>query len=312
MEEEQKRNNRVQTIKRIIILSVITLIIIPIIMCIVLFYKLNKLEDKLDKYTTVTVQTGMNAVVLSEKTNNIVSDDSHNKDKLEDNKAAEAIAKVTNDVKEEKNRVYLTFDDGPSQYTSKLLDILSVYNVKATFFVTGQTTDKDKALIKRMYDEGHTVGMHSFSHDYEDIYSSVSAFKKDYEKISSFIEEITGEKPKYYRFPGGSSNTISKLDMQKFIDVLDKDGVKYYDWNAANMDATGSVLTQKELIDNILDGVKENNTSIVLMHDAAGKKSTIDSMPKVIEKLRLNGYTLLPIDDQTPLIRHVQDANDEK
>ena len=157
MEEEQKRTNRVKVIKRIIILSVITLIIIPIIMCIVLFYKLNKLEDKLDKYTTVTVQTGMNAVVLSEKTNNIVSDDSHNKDKLEDNKAAEAIAKVTNDVKEEKNRVYLTFDDGPSQYTSKLLDILSVYNVKATFFVTGQTTDKDKALIKRMYDEGHTV-----------------------------------------------------------------------------------------------------------------------------------------------------------
>ncbi len=311
MEEEQKRNNRVQTIKRIIILSVITLIIIPIIMCIVLFHKLNKLEDKIDKYTTVIVQTGMNAVALSDKT--------EKDNDLEEQKTTEArqtMAEVKGEskeeVKEDKNRVYLTFDDGPSQYTSKLLDILSVYNVKATFFVTGQTTDKDKALIKRMYDEGHTVGMHSFSHDYEDIYSSVSAFKKDYEKISKFIEDITGEKPKYYRFPGGSSNTISKLDMQKFIDVLDKDGVKYYDWNAANMDATGSVLTQKELIDNILDGVKENNTSIVLMHDAAGKKSTIDSMPKVIEKLRLNGYTLLPIDDQTPLIRHVQDANDEK
>lgn len=330
MDEEQERRKRIQIIKRIIVATFVILLILPTFLCGLLLNKVHHLEGEVNDYkeTINIIKLEQNDVVGKsqdildsiEKLQNQKYDAANNESATQKPEGEENKNKNTgsnnngNDNNGSNNsqsvplktkRVYLTFDDGPSKYTNELLDTLAKNNVKATFFVTGKAAENNKELVKRMYDEGHTVGMHSYSHDYNKIYSSVKEFTNDLNKVSGLIESITGEKPKYYRFPGGSSNTISENDIFDYIDVLDKKNIVYVDWNAANMDATGAVLTSEELIDNILEGIKNNNNSVVLMHDTAAKKATIESIPKLIKELNKRGYVLLPIDEDAPLVQHV-------
>lgn len=203
-------------------------------------------------------------------------------------------------------RVYLTFDDGPSVNTPRILDILKEYNVKATFFVNGKTTDFSKEMYKRIVDEGHTLAMHSYSHSYEDIYASVNAFSKDINKLADYLEEVTGVRPKYYRFPGGSSNNNTKVSIKKLIKHLNSKGIRYFDWNVQNSDAQARVLSKEELVANVVTGVNRYQDSIVLMHDARSKDNTVESLPILIERLQQSGAQILPIDDDTPSIVHVE------
>lgn len=146
--------------------------------------------------------------------------------------------------------IYLTFDDGPStKNTARLLDILKEENVKATFFLTDKTnTDY---LIKKMYDEGHTIGLHTASHNYKYIYSSTTNFIKDIEKIQEKVARITGEKSSIIRFPGGSSNTVSSFNpgiMCTLSNMVIEKGYHYFDWNVSSGDA-GSKRSKKILIE---------------------------------------------------------------
>lgn len=208
-------------------------------------------------------------------------------------------------------KVYLTFDDGPSENTSEVLKILKKNNIKATFFVVGRTDDRAKELYKQIYDEGHTLAMHSYTHNYQAIYKSVNAYKKDITKLSDLLYDITGERPKYLRFPGGSSNAVSKVDMKKVILYTKEEGLKYYDWNVINGDATGKKMSDKEMVSSVVSGVKQYETSIVLMHDCAGKEQTVKTLPSVIKKLKKMKVTFLPINDTTKLIQHIK-AEDVK
>ncbi len=202
-------------------------------------------------------------------------------------------------------KVYLTFDDGPSKNTSRILDILDDYGVKATFFVNGRKGNKATAMYKRIVKEGHTIGMHSYSHKYEDVYASLSSFKNDYQRIHDLIQKKTGVDCKLYRFPGGSSNKVSGQDMTYFIDFLNKNSIKYFDWNISSGDATSKAYTSDELIENVMNDVVKYKTSVVLLHDAADKDKTVEALPKLIESLQSKGAIIIPISDDTDLIQHV-------
>lgn len=203
-------------------------------------------------------------------------------------------------------RVYLTFDDGPSKNTEKILGILKEYDVHATFFVIGKEDDFSKSMYKRIVEEGHTLGMHSYSHKYNEIYQSKKAFFQDYRKIKKLLYEVTGQRPVYYRFPGGTSNTISKVSMKSLASGLTKRGSVYFDWNAMNGDATGKDLTKKQMINNVLEDVKIHNTSVVLMHDTADKNKTVEMLPDLLGELKKMKVDVLPIDGDTPLVQHVK------
>ncbi|MCR4998360.1 MAG: polysaccharide deacetylase [Lachnospiraceae bacterium] len=202
-------------------------------------------------------------------------------------------------------KVYLTFDDGPSANTSRILDVLDDYNVKATFFVVGKTDDESKALYKRIVDEGHTIAMHSYSHNYSDLYQSLDSFSADFERIQNTIYDATGVESHLYRFPGGSSNQVSNTNMSEYIRYLNEHNITYMDWNVSSGDATSAAYTADELVENVMSDVVKYKTSVVLLHDADGKTTTVDALPKMIESLQSQGALILPISEDTTLIQHV-------
>ena len=202
--------------------------------------------------------------------------------------------------------VYLTFDDGPSIYTDEILDILAKYKVKATFFVIGKVDEPSKDIYKRIVEEGHTLGMHSYSHVYNKIYNSIEDFDKDFTKLWKLLYDTTGYKPSIFRFPGGSDNLVNKNGIEKFIRYLNDASTVYFDWNVVNGDATGVQYTEEQLIDNVLNGVETKKTSIVLMHDSQAKKTTVDSLPKLLEDLIMGGAEILPLDNDISPIQMIK------
>ena len=188
---------------------------------------------------------------------------------------------------------------------SEIISELKQYNVKATFFVIGKTDDLSKEMYKKIVEEGHTLGMHSYSHKYSVIYDSMSAFEQDFNQIHDYLKEVTGVDCKYYRFPGGSSNQVSNSDMREFIRYLNDRGITYYDWNVSSGDATSQAYTADELIQNVMGDVTKYKTSVVLMHDSAVKPATVEALPALIEQLQGIGAEILPIDENTATVHHV-------
>lgn len=198
---------------------------------------------------------------------------------------------------------FLTFDDGPNiSVTPKVLDILKEENVKATFFLIDKTnTDY---LIKRMYDEGHTIGLHTASHNYKYIYSSTTNFIKDIEKIQEKVARITGEKSSIIRFPGGSSNTVSSFNpgiMCTLSNMIIEKGYHYFDWNVSSGDA-GSKRSKKNTYRNVTNNLSKNRANVVLMHDIYD--STVDAVKDIIKYGKDNGYTFEKITMDTEMYTH--------
>lgn len=203
-------------------------------------------------------------------------------------------------------RVYLTFDDGPSANTDRILDILDQYGVKATFFVVGKEGYADQ--YRRIVEDGHTLAMHSYSHKYSEIYASLDAYKEDLTKLHDFLYELTGEDCNIVRFPGGSSNTISHVDMWDLIDYLNKENMVYFDWNVSSGDAARGRISTAQITKNVLDNIGQYNNAVVLFHDAAGKDSTVDALPAIIEKiLESDNTVLLPISEDTVSVQHLHE-----
>ena len=202
-------------------------------------------------------------------------------------------------------KVYLTFDDGPSDNSDRILDILDDYNVKATFFVVGKEDDASKAVYQRIVNEGHTLAMHSYSHKYASIYASLDAFEEDFYRIQNLLYDVTGVDCDLYRFPGGSSNQVSNTDMTDYIRFLNEENVRYLDWNVASGDATSAAYTSDDLVENVMSDVVKYKTSVVLLHDADNKDQTVEALPKLIEQLQEVGAVILPVSEDTELIQHV-------
>ena len=193
-------------------------------------------------------------------------------------------------IPEYQGTIYLTFDDGPGPYTAELLDVLKKYGVKVTFFVTGRGDD---SLILREYNEGHTVGLHTFSHNYATIYRSVDAFFEDLYAIQNRVKNITGETMTLMRFPGGSSNTVSaRYDgrtriMSQLVKEVEKRGFTYFDWNVSSGDAE-RVATSDGVFERVVSALKEGGSSVVLQHDI--KDFSVQAVERIIQYGLDNGY----------------------
>ncbi len=208
-------------------------------------------------------------------------------------------------VKDKEKTIYLTFDDGPSSYTPEILDILDKYNVKATFFVINTNYNK---YMKNIVDRGHTIALHSYTHDYKKIYASEDAYYKDLQLISDTVYKETGVRTKIIRFPGGGSNTISRNHckgiMSKITKGVEEKGYHYFDWNVSSGDADGNNVPVQKLIDQCKKVPKYSNTIVVLMHDTKAKHTTVDALPTIIENYKAMGYKFSAITDKTPPVHH--------
>ena len=200
--------------------------------------------------------------------------------------------------------VYLTFDDGPSPRTSEILDILKKYNVKATFFVTNQNSQYDY-LIKRAYDEGHTIGLHTSSHNYHEIYASEDAYFADLQAIQDKVYNITGYRSTIIRFPGGSSNTVSRFNpgiMTRLTQLVEERGFYYHDWNVDSEDAAGA--NEERQMNNVMTYSPKHEVVNLLMHDSGNKYATVNSLEAKIKYYLDNGYSIEPITPSSPCVHH--------
>lgn len=295
------RKEKTAILKRWVILGTFFFVLnLCFILVICLKHELRVQED-----AVVMVQGAESEENLDTDTETL-TDNSDKKNTASDADKAEGESTKKNNKQDAKKKVYLTFDDGPSKNTGKILDILKKYKIQATFFVVGKEDDFSIEMYQRIVEEGHTLGMHSYSHDYTQIYKSKKAFFEDLSKIDNLLYKATGEHAVYYRFPGGSSNTVSRVSMKTLAAGLEKRGKVYFDWNAMSGDASGKNLTKKQMINNVLEDVEIHNTSVVLMHDTANKDKTVEMLPSLLDKLLKMDVALLPIDEETPLVQHVK------
>ena len=198
--------------------------------------------------------------------------------------------------------IYLTFDDGPGRHTPRLLKILDKYDAKASFFVVNT---KFAGTIADIAAAGHTVAMHSASHHFKQIYASEEAFFEDLEQIQSIIAGYSGTTPMLMRFPGGSSNTVSrrfnKGIMTRLAALVEEQGYTYFDWNVDSDDA-GDAATALQVYNNVVSGVATRKTSVVLLHDI--KSYTVDAIEDILVWGQKNGYTFKALTDTSPTFHH--------
>ena len=300
MKKEINRSQRVKRLKKMILWTIALAILIPVIGCILLSVRVFQLKKQVavltEQLPTEEMQEEASGFYETTKVEESVRDTETK---------AEEPAKI-NPVKSSGKKVYLTFDDGPSSNTDQILDILKDYDVKATFFVVGKTDERSVKAYQRIVEEGHTLAMHSYSHKYDEIYESKEAFARDLNSLQEYLYETTGVWPRIYRFPGGSSNTVSKVDMQELIEYLTDIGITYFDWNVASGDAVSRTLPAETIVNNCLSGIEKQKESVILMHDASNKGTTIEALPQIIEAIQEQGDAeLLPITDETVPVQHI-------
>lgn len=306
---------RVRRLKQLLLFGPYIVGLISIILCVVLFVQMSRESRRMDAMEEELGHITLNQNSLIEKVSSVSSSVDElgsavgaisNELSLIDIGELDRLSSGDGSTKRTTwpKKVYLTFDDGPSSNTGKILDILKEYKVKGNFFVVGTTNPELRKMYKRIVDEGHVLCMHSYSHRYNEIYASVDAFTKDLDQIYSLISEETGIKPKYYRFPGGSSNSVSRIPMTEFVKVLDERGIRYFDWNVVAGDATNPMLPAEKIIENSLCDLNEYEEAMILFHDLSNKTSTVEALPTIIEAIQDSDIPIAPIDDNTIIIQH--------
>ncbi|MBR3305996.1 MAG: polysaccharide deacetylase [Lachnospiraceae bacterium] len=325
--DRSKRAQRVGRIKKLIVALVVLACVLPAVFSLLMLDRLSKLDRRLTQLESLLVQTvveapqptsmdtkdlaaapgetGERAYVAQElpETSLPAGEEALTEDELTERTDGDI---SEGDTKTGIKKVYLTFDDGPSVYTDRILDILAEYDVKATFFVNGH--NGYDAQLLRIVREGHTLGMHSYSHEYKKIYASLDGFAEDLYQIQSFLEEHTGVESRFYRFPGGSSNTVHAMDMKECIDYLEVKDIVYFDWNVSGGDALGYKASAEQIVNNVVSQVMALDCSeaVVLLHDTAAKETTVEALPAMIERLKaMDGVEILPITESTEPVQHV-------
>lgn len=299
LEQQRQRRNRITRMKNVVIMVVAGWMVVSFLAIIILTAQVIYLNHRIDKLTVrndnpiqeeMTEQDNTENMDLQTESENVSADMD-----TEDNLAE----------KGDEHKVYLTFDGGPDENTNEILDVLAKYNVKATFFVIGSKSDEMKAVYRRIVDEGHTLGMHSYSNSYSTIYSSSDSFEKDVTKLNAYLKKVTGEKSQYYRFPGGSNNEISNVDMSEFIHVLNEKKITYFDWNVSAGDSASDYSVQ-DIVTNVTEGVSKYKTSVVLLHDGDDKSTTVEALGPLIKALQKMKAKILPIDENTNVIQYIK------
>ena len=323
--QEAKRHKRVDRLKKGIMGLFAFAVLAPIVLTVVFTLRINSLEKRLrdvtgnlEKLQAEEQRSAVEAYVSAlgnpsgqEGASGQGATAGQEGATGQEATAGQEDARGQEDASDEENvtvrKVYLTFDDGPSSNTDNILDILDTYGVKATFFVTGKEGAKAEASYRRIVEEGHTLGMHSYTHDYSVIYPSEEAFLEDMEKLQRYLYDVTGVQSTYIRFPGGSSNKVSDVDMRLLITDVHEAGMEYFDWNVSSQDASSKPLTKEEILDNCLNSIERFQNCIILMHDAGSKDSTVEALPELIEHIQAMEHTeLLPITEDTVPVWHIK------
>lgn len=200
--------------------------------------------------------------------------------------------KALNGVDKQVQKVaYLTFDDGPSNHSNALLDILKEEKVKATFFVVGKEDEESREVYQRIVREGHSLGLHSYSHVYKQIYHSTENFQEDLWKLKTYLYHVTGVSCDIYRFPGGSTTTQRKFPLEEGVRYLEEKGICYFDWNATAEDAVCVQSSPGVLIARVLKDALQHEKTVILMHDLNCCTSTLQAVRPLIIRLKEEGYT---------------------
>ena len=299
IEQQRLRRKRINRIKTGIITTIAIWMLLSFLAIIILSVQVIKLNIQISDIME-------NGLVVNKDGSNSQSDDVSDADTNRFENIVTGIDTQDNVASNgDTHYVYLTFNSVPGDNTEAILDVLAQHNVKATFFVTGTEEEGAADVYRRIVDEGHTIGMHSYSNQYSLIYSSKDAFKKDYKKLSDYIYELTGTRSTYYRFPGGSGNAISNVNMAEFVYILNQEQITYFDWNVSAGDAANSYTVQ-DILDNVLGGISKYKTSVVLLHDGENKSTTVDALGSLIEELKGQGAVILPIDEDTKVIQYIK------
>ena len=205
----------------------------------------------------------------------------------------EEINRIKNIYKAEEKRVFLTFDDGPSQkVTIPILDFLNQENIKANFFVLGSRVELYPEIVKRAYEEGHYIANHGYSHKYSQIYMSSSSVLDEYSKTNQAVRNAIGNQlynTNIFRFPGGSIGGKYNDLKNEAKCILEQNNIASIDWNALNGDAEG-LKTEEALLNRLKETVNNKNSIVILMHDAADKTKTYKVLPQIVQYLRQEGY----------------------
>ena len=190
-------------------------------------------------------------------------------------------------------RIFLTFDDGPTiQVTPYILDLLKNEDIKATFFVLGNRVDANPELVKREYEEGHFIANHGYSHKYSAIYASTDAVIDEYYKTNQSIRDAIGNQEYNslaFGFTGGSVGGYYDSLKRATKQILREKGIVSIDWNALIGDSEG-LKTKEKLLNRFYETMKNQSSVVLLMHDAADKILTYETLPEIISYCRENGY----------------------
>ena len=317
LRNQRRRRKRIGRIKSAIVIIIAGWIMLSMILIVALFVRTVSLEKKLDRLIQANLLVNSQEITVSgqEVEEKTPSEESTEAESEPSTAVTPVVVEDTENLAEagDIHKVYLTFDDGPSENTEAILDILAEYDVKATFFVVGKEDEISQELYRRRVEERHTLGMHSYSNRYSVIYQAAEAFETDYQKLRDYLFDITGTACKFYRFPGGSSNQISNVPMSELIQFLNEQGTVYYDWNVSAGDAASAAYTADEIVENVTEDVVKYKTSVVLLHDAEDKSTTVEAIRPLIEALQEMNAEILPIDENTRVIQSVRaDSVDDR
>lgn len=305
----QYRKRRIAVMKKIILLFLLALILLPTVLCVILFIKMNDMQKQLNTMMEIRSKAAAATQVASESGEQTMDGELFNENiDSQELKDKSDIKITTTTISDEElyegKRVYLTFDDGPSDNTDAILDKLAEYNVKATFFVVMKTDDLSVARYKRIVNEGHTLAMHSATHVYSQIYSSMDAYITDVSDLRTYLTQVTGVEPVFYRFPGGSSNTVSDIPISDCADYLESQGIIYFDWNVASGDANRNNVPASTIAGNVINGVESKDDSVVLLHDTNTKDTTVQALDEILQYMADTGVNVLPVTEGTTPVHH--------
>lgn len=310
LEFKDDRQKRVAKLKKMIIGLVITLIAIPTILCIVLVVKLvvikgkvnNILDEKSKLENTTEYSEEISSSSGEDTSEQIVQSDTE--DTTQQSTEEQTTTPVVVEPLPDGKYAYLTFDDGPSANTIQILDILDNYGVKATFFVNGHTGEVMEERYKAIVDRGHAIALHTYSHDYNNVYGGLDKFEQEIVSLRNYIKEVTGVDTTLFRFPGGSSNSRTD-DIKPYIQWLNDNGYSYWDWNCSSGDATGTKPSAEQIVANCLVQADAGYKNLViLMHDTKPKDTTVEALPALIEALQARGYEIIAIDGRSTPVQH--------
>ena len=285
---QRKRRKRIGRIRNGIIFGVIGWFILSLVLIICLFVKVNSMQKQIETLKEQTAEEQTKELPQESLQDSETEVQETEKGALtfqiydRVTPPATGIEEADNLATEgDTHKVYLTFDNGPSENTALILDTLAQYGIKATFFVSGDESEEAAALYQRI---------------------------EDYHKIQDYLEQVTGVKSQVYRFPGGSDNAISNVPMEALIHFLNKEGTTYYDWNVSAGDTASMEYTAQEIVENVTQGVVKYKTSVVLLHDGTDAETTVEAIGSLIEALQGMGAEILPIDENTQVIQSVKAA----